>query len=92
MSAAVLTISPRMPLDRAERIARGRVERDGVAVMAADSSDRRQVAQLRRLHDRLTADDDLDCFLRDRPDGTTWLSVIPRGQRPLGWWGDAKTG
>jgi len=92
MAGVVITISSRVHVDDLERQARVRVERDGVAVVAATTSDQRQVRQLRRLAGRLGADDALDCFLRDWPDGSTLLSVIPRGQRPGGWWGEGKTG
>ncbi len=89
MSGTVLTLSPRMPLDRAERIVRGRVERDGVAALSAASSDRRQVAQLRRLAGRLA---DLAYHLGEHGDGTTSLIVLARRDRPVAWRGDAKVG
>jgi hypothetical protein len=92
MASTAATISPRLPLGDLERQARARVERDGIYVVAAATRAGRQVAYLRRLRRRLEADPGLDCFERDLPDGTTLLSVIARGQRPGGWWGEPKTG
>ncbi len=92
MPAVVATISPKMPLDRAERIVRGQLDRDGIAVVAAASGDRRQVRQLRRLAGRLAAGGDLDRQLAETG-GTTYLIVRAAGSdRPVNWRGDAKTG
>ena len=92
MSAVVLTISPRVPLDRAERTARGRVDRDGIAAMAATTGDGRQVAYLRRLARRLVAGG-LDCQLAETGADTTYLIVRALGSaRPVNFRGDPKTG
>jgi hypothetical protein len=90
MAGTVLTLSPRMPLDRAEQIVRARVERDGVAKLYAAASDGRQVAHLRRLFHRLDSDGGLDVSSGDRTDGTVCLTVWPAGQRAAGVWGDPK--
>jgi len=89
MSGTVLTLSPRMPLDRAERIVRGRLARDGVAALSVASSDRRQVAQLRRVAGRLS---DLAYHLGEHGDGTTSLIVLARTDRPVAWRGEGKIG
>lgn len=92
MAGVVRTLSPRMPLDRAERITRSSLDHDDAAVWTASAGDPRQTEHLRRLYRRLEHDPALDCFCRPRPDGAMWLSVIRRGQRPGGWWGEPKIG
>jgi hypothetical protein len=90
-----ITISPRESLDKVERLTRTRIERDGVVAVAADTSDGRQVRQLRRLTSRLADDPDLDVSCGERTDGTTYLTVYPRANRAsrrgLGSWGDPRT-
>jgi hypothetical protein len=89
---SVVTISPRIPAAELERRARARIERDGVAVYAAVTADKRQRAHLLRLRARLVADPGLDVYGgTGRPDGTTWLTVCLKGGRP-GYTGDARTG
>jgi hypothetical protein len=91
--AVVLTISPRMPPGRAERIVRARVEQDGIAVLAAATGDARWAAYLLRLAGRLVAGGDLDCQRAETGGGTTYLWVRALGSdRPINWRGDAKTG
>ena len=93
MAGIVITLSPRVPVAEMERRTRALVARDGVAELAADSADARQVAHLRRIFRRLAADPALECYLADRTDGATYVTVFAAGQqhRP-GWWGEAKTG
>jgi hypothetical protein len=90
MPGTVITLSPHLPLDRAERLVRERVARDGAVELAAKTADRRQVRQLRRLSLRLAADPSLWVFRKDRPDGGTYLTVIRAGSGPVWWTGEAK--
>ncbi len=91
--AAVITPSPRMPPDRAERVVRGRVGQDGIAVMAVATDDGRWMAWLERLARRLAAGGDLDCHLAEVRTGTTYLIVRAAGSdRPINWRGEPKTG
>ena len=97
MAGSVLTLSPRMPLDRAEYVVRSRVEREDIAEVVVTTTDRRQVAHLRRLALRLADADSLDCHgLTPRPDGTTHLIVYAESSRErrrgVGVWGEPKTG
>jgi hypothetical protein len=93
MSGVVVTISSRVEPHDLERQARARVERDGVAVVAAATSNRRQVRQLRRLAGRLEVDAGLECRVDAVHTGTTYLIVRALGSdRPVNWRGDAKTG
>jgi hypothetical protein len=88
--ASIITLSPWMPLDRAERLARASVARDGVAEYAAKTADRLQVRQLGRLRGRLAADEGLWVFWRASGDGATYLTVLPAGSGPVGWRGEPK--
>jgi hypothetical protein len=101
----MVTISPRVSLAALERQVRNRVERDGLAVIAAAADDSRQVRYLRRLAYRLAGDTALDCYwgpggepdLDDEaPTGTVVLTVFARSgrstRRGLGWFGEAHTG
>jgi hypothetical protein len=89
---SVVTISPLVPVAELERRAIARIGRDGVAVYAAVTADRRQRAHLLRLRARLVADPALDVYGgTGRPDGTTFLVVCPKGGRPA-YMGDARTG
>jgi len=92
MAGTVVTISPLMHVAEIVLRTRARVERDGVAELAAATADRRQVAHLRRVGKRLAADKSLECYLADRTDGATYLTVFAAGQkhRP-GVMGDART-
>jgi hypothetical protein len=89
--ATVLTLSPRESLSRVEQLIRSRVERDGIAALAASTDDDRQLRQLRRLAYRLAADERLDCTLGEHGDGATWLTVFARtgrdSRRGLGYVG-----
>jgi hypothetical protein len=94
VAASVITLSPLWKLDDVARTVRGHVARDGRAVVAAATNDRRQVRHLRRLSHLLMAGDGLDCTLGDRTDGTTYLTVFQQGNekgRGLGSWGDPRT-
>ncbi len=92
MAGKVRTISPRVSIGDLERQVRAAIDQEGSYVGAATTTDARQVAHLWRLTRRLEADPGLDCFPRPRPDGSTVLSVIRRGEQPGGYWGEAKTG
>jgi hypothetical protein len=91
VGAHLITLSPHVPLGDAERMARSRVERDDVAVLAASVGDQRQVRQLRRLSRRLAGDETLDVYLGDHGDGGLYLTVYARAgrgsRRGLGWLG-----
>jgi hypothetical protein len=88
----MVTVSPRVPVVKLERIARSRVARDGGAVFAGLSADRRQRAQLLRLGGRLAADPGLVVLGgNDRADGTVQVIVFRAGQqRPVTWRGGPK--
>jgi hypothetical protein len=91
--AAVITISSGMPLDRAERVVRGRVEQDGIAVLAATTASNRQRTHLRRLAERLAAGGDLECTRAPTSGGITYLWVRALGSdRAINWRGEPKTG
>jgi hypothetical protein len=92
MPGTVITISPRVPVAKLEKIARGRVQRDGVAELAASTADARQVAYLRRVARLLAADESLECHWAARTDGATYLTVFMAGRHDAGWMGAAKTG
>jgi hypothetical protein len=89
-----MTISARVNVRELERLARGRVDRDGVAALAAPTENRRQVRQLQHLAHRLDDDDRLDCYSAEHGDATH-LTVFLRSQRGsrrgVGWFGEAKT-
>jgi hypothetical protein len=92
MGTTVITLSPRMPLDDAERVVRGRLERDEQAAVAG--KDQRQVRQLRRLADRLRDGPAVEVHLwRGQADGVTYLTIAGpvasriRGRTVVGWWG-----
>jgi hypothetical protein len=88
MPGTVITISPLIPVAKLEKIACGRVQRDGVAVFAAVTADGRQRSHLKRLGARLADDPALEVYgLTGRPDGTTWLTVFAAGKRDAGWFG-----
>lgn len=89
MSGTVITVSSRVSLAELDRRVRERVSRDGVAPLAAVSG--RQRSHLLRLRSLLTADPGLDVYGGTRrPDGTTWLIVLPAGARHAGWYGYAQ--
>jgi streptogramin lyase len=95
MAGTVVTISSRVGAAEFERLARARVRRDGVAALAARTSNARQRGRLEQVAYRLAVDDGLDCYgLTPRPDGTTWLTVYARAnrerRRSLAVWGEAK--
>ena len=90
MPATVITLSPNMPLDRAERVVRERVARNRVAEVVAKTADRRQVRHLRRLARRLDADPGLEVYGSDRADGGTYVIVVPAGSGPVGLRGEPK--
>lgn len=91
MAGTVITISPRVSLADAERLARSRLARDGMVEFAAAVADGRQLAHLRRLWTRLVDDPGLMVFYADRLDGAVYLTLFNAGQRPpVGWFGDAK--
>ena len=92
MTATVITLSPRVPVAEIERRIQARVDRDGVAEVAAATGDGRQVAYLRRISRRLAADPALECYFADRMDGATYLTVFAAGKRPAGWWGEPRIG
>jgi len=85
----MITISPRVPVAEYERMARARIERDGVAPFGAMTADGRQRAHLRRLAERLRADPGLRVSFVPRTDGVTQLAAMPAGARHAGWFGDA---
>jgi hypothetical protein len=62
-------------------MARSRIARDGVTQFAAVTADRLQLARLHRLRGRLIHDPDLDAFYGDRPDGMSYVTVYPAGDR-----------
>ena len=87
----MITVSSRISLDVLERRVRERVARDGVAPLAAVSG--RQRTHLLRLRARLLTDPGLDVYGgTERPDGSTWLTVFPAGDRRAGYFGEAHTG
>jgi hypothetical protein len=88
VAGTVITVDPRVSITDLERLARVRISRDGVTQVAAATADRRQRAQVCRLRRRLVADPGLDVFFGDRPDGVTYLTAYPAGQRQQGVWGD----
>lgn len=97
MGGRIITLSPRMPLDDAERVVCGWLERDGQVAVAG--KDQRQARQLRRLAGRLRDDPALDVRLwRGQADGVTYLTVAGprtsriRGRTVVGWWGAPKVG
>jgi hypothetical protein len=92
MVASVITVSPRVPVAKLEQIARGRILRDGGVELAVTTADARQVAHLRRVVRRLAADPALQCHLKDRTDGATYLTAFPAGKPPVGWMGEPRTG
>jgi hypothetical protein len=93
MAGTVITVSPRVSLSDLERLARARLDRDGVAVFAAVTADGRQRHHLLRLRARLVADPALEVYGgTGRPDGTTGLTVFAAGGPRPGWFGGAKTG
>jgi hypothetical protein len=71
-------------------MAKSRVGRDGVAQFAAVTADRMQLARLHRLRGRLGHNLVLDVFYGDRPDGMSYLTVYPAGQRQAAVWGQPK--
>ena len=90
MAATVITVSPRIGVDDLVRSVHTHVERDGAAVLAAASTDRRQVAHLKRLFRRLDSDTGLYVSSGDRTDGSICLTVFPAGKRSAGVWGDPR--
>jgi hypothetical protein len=90
---AVITLSPRIPVDDAVGIVARRLAADGFAVLAAAATDRRQVRSLRRVRARLVDDPGLSVFYGDRLDGAVCLTVCRAGEeRRIAYFGDAKTG
>ena len=82
----VLTISPRMPVDRIAQVVRRRVERDGGVELAVTTDDHHQVAHLGRVHKRLATDDRLAFFpFSDTPDGGSYLVVLAADTTVTGW-------
>jgi hypothetical protein len=94
MTATVMTISPRVPVREHERRARDCVAREGVALFAAATADRRQLRHLRRLVDRLAADDLLDVTVGEignATEMTVYLRAERQHRRGLGVLGEPKT-
>jgi hypothetical protein len=81
---SVITVSPRDRIADLQRMAGARVKRDGVTQFAAVTADRMQLVRLRRLRGRLLASPGLDVFYGDRPDGMSYLTVYPAGDRSAG--------
>jgi hypothetical protein len=95
MTATVVTISARVNVRELERLARARVDRDGVAPLAAPTASRRQVQQLHHLKHRLSGDDSLDCYSAEHGDAahlTVFLRSGRGSRRGVGWFGEARTG
>jgi hypothetical protein len=92
MAGTVVTISPRESLGKLEQLARSRVERDGVAELAAKAADRRQVRQLRRLGHRLSDDPGIRVLWTEPDDGAVYLTVLPAGAGAASWRGEPKIG
>ena len=85
---SVVTVSTQGHADRYERMARRRVARDGVAALAAETSNGRQRRLLGRVRDGLASDAGLDVFYGDRRDGMSYLTVYLAGERSAGIWGE----
>ena len=88
MPANVITLSSRSSLPAAERMARARVARDGVARFGALSSSPRRVWLLEKLADLLYEGGSLTVTLGAGTDGCTYLTAFPVGERPAAVWGD----
>jgi len=84
---SVITVTTRLRPGALERMARSRLDRDGVAQFAAETSNGRQRRLLRQVRDSLAADADLDVFYADRTDGTTYCTVYWAGERQAAIWG-----
>jgi hypothetical protein len=85
---SVVTVSSRLRPDAVERMARARIARHGVAQLAAEASNWRQLRLLHEVRDQLAADPDLDVFYGERPDGYSYLTAYPAGQRRPGIMGE----
>ena len=97
MGGTVITLSSRISLDDAERMVRGRLERDGEAMVAGKGQ--RQDRRLHRLHDQLSDDPALEVRgWLGRADGVNYLTVAGvaapriRGRVAVGGWGAPKVG
>jgi hypothetical protein len=92
VAGTIITLSPRVPLDDAERMVRTRLARDGQVALAA--SDGRQVRQLRRLAARLRGEASTQVHLwREQAGGVTYLTVAAgHGRTAAAWWGAPKVG
>lgn len=89
----VWTLSPWMPLDRAERRVRRGVAQDGGAIVGVTASDERQLRRLKQLYWRLEADPGLNVYPGDhRSAGVVYLIVWPPGRPAIAWRGQPKTG
>jgi hypothetical protein len=90
MTATVMTLSPHVPLSEYERMMRATVGRGDDAAIGVATTDKRRVRELGRLRGRLAADPALDCFTRNRPNGSTVLTAIRAGDQPSGYWGEVE--
>jgi hypothetical protein len=85
---SVITVSTRGRAEKFERMAKSRIERDGVTQLAAETSNRRQLRLLREVRDLLVTDPALEVFgPGDHGDGMSYVWVHPAGTRPAGVWG-----
>jgi hypothetical protein len=86
----VITVSPHVAIEDYERLAHSRIRSDGIAVFAGRTTDKRHLRHIRRLYGRLSADRDLDCFVRPWGDGSTMLTVVEKGADPrrIAWMGE----
>jgi hypothetical protein len=73
MAATIRTVSPGVPVRELERRTRARVDRDGIAVLAAASGDQRQLRHLRRLAHSLASDGRFDCYLAETIDDDAYI-------------------
>lgn len=85
----LINISPRTSLDQLEQLVRSRFACDGQVRVVAPRHDERRCRILRRLAQRLSADDDLEVLRGERHDldgGHRWLVVkYPEAPSASAW-------
>jgi hypothetical protein len=87
-TGSVITVSTRGRPAKFERMAKSRVDRDGVTRLAAQTSNGRQRRLLREVRDLLVANPGLEVAgPSDQGDGFTYVWVQSVGTRHAGVWG-----
>ena len=87
----VITVSTHSRPARFERMARSRLERDGVTRLAAQTSSARALHLLWQVRNCLAADPALDVFgPSDHGDGFSYVWAHPAGTRHAGVWGQPR--